>query len=486
MNTGPTEQRHLEYLPLDDLAGAVRNPKGHDLPGIEASIARFGFVSPSILDGRTHRLVAGHGRILALRGMRERGQAPPAGVRLADDGGWLVPVLNGWASRSDAEADAYLVADNEWTIRGAWDDDQLGTFLTTIADADPDLLAVTGFTTDDLTTLLTDGTAPHGRGDPADDDEEIPEPPADPVTRPGDIWRLGPHRIICGDCRDPDTFTRLLGDTPINVAFTSPPYASQRAYDPASAFRPIPPDDYVEWFAPVQDNIRAVLTDDGSWLINIKEHCEGGQRSLYVKDLTIAHVRLWGWRFIDELCWKKNGLPGTWPNRFKNEWEPVFHFSKDAAITFHPEAVGHASDDVFREHGRISDSNRTGNVGWHGSDVTRLSGVALPGNVVTIASNPMTMQNRGINHSAAFPVALPAWFIRAYTNPGGTVLDPFAGTGTTIIAAHRDNRTGYGIEVSPAYCDVICRRYQEHTGTLPVLDETREPHDFATGGGRGE
>ena len=127
--------------------------------------------------------------------------------------------------------------------------------------------------------------------------------PPIPVTQPGDMWLLGPHRIICGDCRDYGTVERLLAGERVNVAFTSPPYASQRAYDESSGFKPIPPGEYVDWFEDVQASVRAVLAEDGSWFVNIKEHAHEGQRDLYVKDLTIAHVRRWGWLFVDELCW---------------------------------------------------------------------------------------------------------------------------------------------------------------------------------------
>jgi len=138
-----------------------------------------------------------------------------------------------------------------------------------------------------------------------------------------------------------------------NLVITSPPYATQREYDPESGFTPVPPEEYSAWFRPVAQNIAAVLAPDGSYFLNIKEHADGGQRSLYVKDLLIAHVRQFGWWFIDELCWRKtdNGVPGGWGNRFKNAWEPVFHFSAPAArIKFHPTAVGHVSG----RHGRFA------------------------------------------------------------------------------------------------------------------------------------
>ena len=134
-----------------------------------------------------------------------------------------------------------------------------------------------------------------------------------------------------------------------NVAITSPPYATQREYDPTSGFKPIPPEEYVEWYRAVAANIEAVLAPDGSYFLNIKEHADEGERNLYVKDLVLAHRRQWGWRFVDEFCWRKtdNGVPGGWQNRFKNAWEPVFHFCRQQQIKFRPEAVGHESDDCF-------------------------------------------------------------------------------------------------------------------------------------------
>ena len=110
-----------------------------------------------------------------------------------------------------------------------------------------------------------------------------------------------------------------------------------------SAIVPPQPCQYPDICEPVQANVAKHLAPDGSWFVNIKEHCDDGQRSLYVKDLTLAHVRKWEWAFIDEFAWTKSGVPGKWPNRFKNAWEPVFHFAKAAGIRFNPEAVGHDS-----------------------------------------------------------------------------------------------------------------------------------------------
>ena len=133
------------------------------------------------------------------------------------------------------------------------------------------------------------------------------------------------HALICGDSRDQGVVARLLDRVRVNIAITSPPYAQQREYDKSSGFTPILPEHYAEWFRPVAANIASVLASDGSYFLNIKPHAEDGERSLYVMDLVLAHKRQWGWRFVDEFCWRKtdNGVPGGWNNRFKNAWEPV-------------------------------------------------------------------------------------------------------------------------------------------------------------------
>lgn len=146
--------RRVEYMPLTQVEVALRNPKRHAEAEIRASIDRFGLAELPLLDERTGRLVAGHGRLDQVAAMRNDGQAPPDGVKLADNGEWLVPVVRGWSSRSDAEADSYLVGSNKLTIRGGWDNDGLAELLTDLAAQDAELLTLTGFTSDELSKLV--------------------------------------------------------------------------------------------------------------------------------------------------------------------------------------------------------------------------------------------------------------------------------------------------------------------------------------------
>jgi DNA modification methylase len=374
---------------------------------------------------------------------------------------------------SDDEARRIALADNRLAEMGGYDDAALAELLTGL-DGDYE---GTGWAEEDLTALLgAEDAPPAGHGDP----DGTHEPPAEPVTVQGDIWALGPHRVICGDCRDFETVSKLLDGRQVNVAFTSPPYASQRAYDESSGFRPIPPDGYADWFEDVQANVRAHLAEDGSWFVNIKEHAHEGQRDLYVKDLTIAHVRRWGWMFVDELCWvdSHNGVPGGWPNRFKDAWEPVFHFATVGKIRFNALANAEHSDRTFSYSPENAKSTSgSGLLGWD-SDRGEHEGLARPSNVLHLAA---AAGETGGLHSAPFPVALPVWFIRAYSDPDDAVFDPFMGSGSTLIAAHQENRIAYGCEISPAYCDVIARRFQDFTGIKPervLEDGSTEPVTF--------
>jgi DNA modification methylase len=449
----------IERRKVADLVPADYNPRNiseRALAGLSESVRRFGLVQPIIVNERTGNVVGGHQR---------RKTLVAEGVAETD-----VVVVD----LDEGEERALNVALNNQHISGEFTDD-LDAMLEAIAADTPELFEALRL--DDLLADLAEVEAPPPL--PEDDDHDAEPEDGPPVTQRGDVWTLGRHRLICGDCRDAGDVERLLGGEQVNVAFTSPPYASQRTYDESSGFKPIRPDDYVEWFSEVQANVRAHLADDGSWFVNIKAHCEDGQRHLYVHDLTLAHVRSWGWRFVDELCWTHRGLPGSWPNRFKNAWEPVFHFSS-GAVSFSPARVGRLSDDVFHAGGSVSDTNRSGNVGWHGGDVDRLSGVALPSNVVDIPNNPA---NHDAAHSAAFPVALPAFFIRAYSDPGDVIFDPFMGSGTTTIACEKEGRRGYGCEISAGYCDVIIRRWQAESGEAATLEDGRAFDEVKEGRG---
>ena len=439
-------ESQVQLWPTDRLVPYARNPRTHSeeqVLQIAASIAEFGFTNPILVDTKAG-IIAGHGRLLAAQrlGLKE------------------VPVIV-LDHLSETQRRAYCIADNRLALGGGWDDELLAAELSELEREGLDL-GLTGFSDAELEALLAEGREPgEGSGEP---DEEIPEAPAVAVSQPGDLWLIGGHRLLCGDCRDHEAILRLFGGVKANVVVTSPPYASQREYDPASGFRPVAPEDYIEWYWDVAANIESVLAADGSYFLNIKEHAEDGQRLLYVKELTIAHVLQWGWRFLDEFCWRKtdNGVPGGWGNRFKNAWEPIFHLCRQREIKFRPEAVGHVSEGCFDYSPETPKSNSgSGLLGQHED---RHTGIARPSNVI----EARTESSQGA-HSAPFPRAIPEFFIKAFTDPGDAVFDPFLGSGTTMAAAALLGRAGYGIEISPAYCDVVIRRIQNLVPDTPVI-----------------
>jgi DNA modification methylase len=453
----------IELWPVDRLVPYERNARTHSasqVAQIAASIVEFGFNAPILVDSNAG-IIAGHGRLMAARKLG-----------LAE-----VPVIV-LDHLSETQKRAYIIADNKLTELGGWDSEALSLELKDLQEAEFDL-DLLGFSDREIEALVGEAPLEPTAGD--DSEDELPEAPAEPVTRSGDVWVIGRHRLLCGDCRDAATVARLLDGTKAHLVVTSPPYATQREYDPASGFKPVAPEEYVEWYRAVADNIQTILAADGSYFLNIKEHAADGERHLYVKDLVIAHKRKWRWRFVDEFCWRKtdNGVPGGWGNRFKNAWEPVFHFCRQPEIKFRPKAVGHVSEDCF-DYSPNNPKSTSGSgllgTGARGSAAGRLeaddedgrfTGIARPSNVVEVKSE----SGQG-SHSAPFPRALVEFFLKAFSDPGDIVFDPFLGSGTTMAAAHLLGRVGFGIEISPAYCDVILRRMANLAGEEAVLVET--------------
>ncbi|MBA3973369.1 MAG: DNA modification methylase [Candidatus Solibacter sp.] len=461
--------KRIEFWPVGKLSPYAHNARTHSseqVAQIAASIAEFGFNAPILVDSAAG-IIAGHGRLLAARklGLTE------------------VPVIV-LDHLTETQKRAYILADNRIAENAGWDEDLLRQELEAL-QAEEVALDLLGFGDDDLAALLPREDHPQAAEAP---EEEIPEAPIVAVTQPGDLWWIGPHRLLCGDCRDLVVVKKVFEHTKAAVAVTSPPYATQREYDPSSGFRPVSPDEYVAWYRAVAAGIESVLAPDGSYFLNIKEHAEDGQRSLYVKDLTLAHVRQWGWRFVDEFCWRKtdNGVPGGWGNRLKNAWEPVFHFCRQPQIKFRPKAAGHVSEDCFdyspdnpkstSGSGLLGTGARGEAAGQPGVDDEdgRFTGIARPSNVIEVKSE----SSQG-SHSAPFPRALVEFFIKAFSDAGDIVFDPFLGSGTTMAAAAVLERVGYGTEISPAYCDVILRRIEHLTGIEPALATGEKFNDIA-------
>ena len=147
------------------------------------------------------------------------------------------------------------------------------------------------------------------------------------------------HVLYNGDALDT---LRTLGDESVNLVVTSPPYADRRK----STYGGVTSDEYVDWFFPFAEQVKRVLTDDGSFFLNIKPHCVDGERDLYVMKLVIALRERLGFRFVDEFCWTRLGVPGKFKGRFKNAFEPVYHFSKTKDFKHFPYDVATKASEV--------------------------------------------------------------------------------------------------------------------------------------------
>jgi len=230
---------------------------------------------------------------------------------------------------------------------------------------------------------------------------------------------------------------------------TSPPYADSRQ----KTYGGISPDDYVEWFLPIGAELLRVLKPEGTFVLNLKEKVVNGERSCYVIDLIKALRRI-GFLWSEELIWiKKNSMPGHWPNRFRDAWERLLQFNKSRHFVMHQEAVRIPVAESTKHRARsLSERDRQRQASRTRSGFGRnLSAcvdreMVYPTNVLSLATECSNKK-----HSAVFPESLPEFFVKLFTLPGDTVLDPFAGAGTVGVVCHRLDRRFIGIEILPEY-----------------------------------
>ena len=259
--------------------------------------------------------------------------------------------------------------------------------------------------------------------------------------------------IAQGDC---ELVLKDLPEDSVDLIFTSPPYADQRR----STYGGIKPDEYADWFLPKSEQFLRVLKPTGTFVLNIKERVVAGERHTYVMEL-ILRMREQGWLWTEEFIWhKKNSFPGKWPNRFRDGWERLLQFNKHRKFNMYQEAVMVPVGDWaekrlanLSETDKVRDESNV-NSGF-GKNVSNWIGreKVYPDNVLHMATE---CSNR--NHSAVFPTDLPEWFINLFTQPGDLVLDPFVGSGTTVVASKLLGRHFIGIDVEATYCDLARER----------------------------
>jgi DNA modification methylase len=405
--------------------GNARTHSKAQIRQIADSIRNFGFTNP-VLISNDDEIIAGHGRVEAakLLGMQ------------------TVPTLR-LSHLNAAQRRAYVIADNKLAQNAGWDRGLLATELQALIDLDFDV-EITGFALAEVDILLEEERTSSPEPEHASDNDVPPLPdPADTVTRPGDLWILGRHRLLCGDSRSLETLDALLMGERVDLIFTDPPYN-------------VPIDGHVCGLGRIRHRTFAMGAGEMSpeaftaFLQTTLGHAASCSR-----DGAIAYVCM-DWRHMGELLtagsavfselknlcvWNKtNGGMGSF---YRSKHELIFVFKVGRAL--HTNTFG------------LGDTGRYRTNVWDYAGVNTLR----PGRLEELAMHPTVK-----------PAALVADAIMDCTRRGETVLDPFAGSGTTLVAAEKTGRRARLVEFDPAYCDRIVRRYKNITCKQAELAET--------------
>jgi DNA modification methylase len=390
----------LEHRPIEALIPYARNARTHSedqVALIAGSIREFGFANPVLVDG-ANGIIAGHGRVLAARKL----------------GLAQVPVIE-LAHLSEAQKRAYVLADNKLAERAGWDRDMLALEVGELAELGVDL-ADLGFEAGEIDGLL--------HGDASDPrEEDTPEPPAHPVSKPGDLWRLGQHRVLCGDATDPKAVARLLGNVEPQLLISDPPYGVN--YDPSwrnesggsqtKRTGKVLNDDRADW-----REAWALFPGSVAYVWHGALHAGTVAESLTVSGFDIR----------SQVIWAKDRLVLS---RGDYHWqhEPCWY--------------------AVRKKGRGH---------WSGDRKQ-----------TTLWQIPKRDQDAATVHGTQKPVECMRRPMLNNSAPGQPVYDPFLGSGTSVIAAETTGRICFGLELDPAYVDVIVSRWQQFTGESARLED---------------
>ena len=415
----------IEHLALDALIPYARNSRTHSdeqVAQIAGSIREFGFTNPVLIDGEGG-IIAGHGRVM---GARQLGLAEVPCIRL----GHL----------TDAQKRAYIIADNKLALNAGWDEAMLALEFQELQAIDYDM-SLTGFMGDEIDQLLADLDAtPEG----ATDEDETPPVQAEAITKPGDVWLLGKHRVMCGDSTSIDAVEALMDKEVAEFCFTSPPYnlgASVALRNGArkgkkSAYNDF--NDDAEW-----SNLMIGFINNA--LINANVVCVNVQMLTGNKFDLLKLFSAYSENTIDIGIWSKtNPQPAMADGVMNSAFEFMWFLSNE-------EKPNRRIKTANFDRGTFSNVFLSGTAGGHDASV----------------------------HGAVFPSKVAEHYVTNCSADGSSVLDLFGGTGTTLIACEKTGRHARLMELDPKYVDVIVRRWQNFTGKRATLEATGQPFQDA-------
>jgi len=406
----------IEWLETKGLIPYAKNSRTHSeaqVAQIAGSIKEFGFNNPVLID-EDNGIIAGHGRVMAAQKLGL--QAVPC-IRLAH--------------LSDTQRKAYVIADNRLALNAGWDDQMLTVELQEL-DSESFDLSLLGFEADELNALLN----PIKETEGLTDEDEVPEVPEEPKTKPGDIYKLGRHRLMCGDSTSIDAVEKLMDSKQVDFMFTSPPYNAGDS-------------EKLSGNTHTTDNKYATYRDDktqgdyldflcgftNAWMWSTKCMAVNIQQLAGNKIAFVEYLEKYKNNLVDIAIWdKKHGAPQMARNVMSNRFEYIVFLAQ----TENPSRAIPTAD--------------------------------FQGTVQNVYEGQPNRNNEFSKvHAATFPVDFPEWAIKSFTKPSAIIGDAFGGTGTTMIACEKLGRTNFTMELDPKYCDVIVKRWEDFTGQKAEL-----------------
>ena len=402
----------VEHKLLNELIPYINNSRTHSddqIAQIAASIKEFGWTNPILVDGE-NGIIAGHGRLMAAR-------------KLKMD---KVPVIE-ISHLSDIQRKALIIADNKLALNSDWDISLLTLELDQLQELGFDI-ELTGFSADELDQLLEPEQV-----DGLTDEDAVPDVPVNPVSVLGDVWILGNHRVMCGDSTSIDAVEKLMDGQKADICFTSPPYNAGNS--------PTEKDGSGKYHSGKQSDNRTSLEFRqllDEFTINSLTVCDyvfSNIQSISNNKLAlIEHVYNLREKYADVMIWKKGqGQPAMARRVLNSAFEYIYVFSNDATRAIGKKDFRGTIPNIFE---------LSPNAGKEFSNI----------------------------HKATFRVELPLMFIDWFVE--SSVYEPFAGTGTTLIACEKRSKNCYAMELDPKYCDVIVKRWEEFTGKKAIHADT--------------